>query len=111
MQRRYAGSAVRGIFQLGSDPEPPRDESPTFLGGSLPVFKPSSQYSCNATEIAHSLAAQRAGSLTYVYLTLGCDTALVDAVADAVAKAAPSVRLVGHRELIALARQKQSLRP
>ena len=87
--RRYVGTAVRGVFQLGSDPLPPQQESPTFLHNAtdpylppLPVFKPSYQYGPpNATAIAAALASQRVGSLTYAYLSLGYDTSLVDAVA------------------------------
>ena len=48
------------------------------------------------------------GSLSYAYLTLGYDTSLVDAVALALARSAPHVKLVGYRELIALAQQKRA---
>ena len=104
VERRFVGSAVRGVFELASDPLPPLDETPTWVGGQLPVFKPAYQYGApNATAIVAALAAQRPGSLSYAYLTLGYDTALVDQIAAAAARAAPTVRLVGHRELIALA--------
>ena len=114
--RRYVGTAVRGVFQLASDPLPLRRESPTFLHDvtdpylpPLPVFKPSYQYgSPNATAIAAALSAQRAGSLSYAYLSLGYDTSLVDAVAASLVRSAPHVKLVGYRELIALAQQKHT---
>ena len=109
--RRYAGSAVRGVFQLASDPLPPANQTPTWLlraGAALPVFKPAVAYTSNATAIAAALARQQPASLSYAYLTLGSDTALVDAVAAAVATGAPHVRLVGYRELIALAQQKRA---
>lgn len=78
--------------------------------GSLPVFKPALQWcGANATPIVEALAAQPPGSLSYVYITLGSDTAIVDDVAAAAAQAAPQVRLVGYRELIALAQQKKLL--
>ena len=51
------------------------------------------------------LCASILGSLSYAYLTLGYDTSLVDAVAAALARSAPYVKLVGYRELIALAQQ------
>ena len=73
------------------------------------VFKPALQF-CgnNATQSVDALAAQPLGSLSYVYLTLGSDTAIVDEVAVAAAKAAPHMRLVGYRELIDLAQQKRA---
>ena len=52
------------------------------------------------------LCASILGSLSYAYLTLGYDTSLVDAVAAALARSAPHVKLVGYRELIALAQQR-----
>ena len=61
-----------------------------------------------ASAIAATLSAQRAGSLSYAYLSLGYDTSLVDAVAATLARSAPNVKLVGYRELIALAQQKHT---
>jgi len=60
----------------------------------------------NVSGMVDALAAQPRGSLSYGYLTLGTDTAVIDQIAAGVARQAPHVRLVGHRELIALARQK-----
>ena len=54
------------------------------------------------------LCASILGSLSYAYLTLGYDTSLVDVVAAALAHSAPHVKLVGYRELIALAQQKRA---
>lgn len=109
--RRYLGSAVRGIFELASDPLPPKHTTPTYLRRPglppLPVFKPSFCYGPpNATAVAVALAKQPPGSLSYAYLTLGSDTAVVDEIALAIKSAAPHVVLVGYRELIALAQQK-----
>ena len=54
------------------------------------------------------LCASILGSLSYAYLTLGYDISLVDAVAAALARSAPHVKLVGYRELIALTQQKSA---
>ena len=37
--KRYEGTAIKGVFQLASDPLGDKTQSPTFVG-SLPVFKP-----------------------------------------------------------------------
>ena len=37
--KRYEGTAIKGVFQLASDPLGSKTQSPTFVG-SLPVFKP-----------------------------------------------------------------------
>lgn len=59
--RRYEGSAIRGVFQLASDPLGNKS-SPTFVG-SIPVFKPIYQYGpANATAAAAAINSVPPGS-------------------------------------------------
>ena len=101
--RRYEGTAIRGVFQLASDPLGNKTISPTFVG-EIPVFKPIYQYGpANATAAAAAINDVQPGSMNYIYFSLGYDMKLVD---DVAALAAPHVELVGYREIIELARQK-----
>lgn len=61
----------------------------------------------NASAAAATLSALPPGSLTYVYANMKADPALSDALAAALA---PHVVLLGHRELLRVARMKAGLR-
>ena len=60
--KRYEGTAIRGVFQLASDPLGNKTVSPTFVG-SIPVFKPIYQYGpANATAAAAAINNVQPGS-------------------------------------------------
>jgi hypothetical protein len=60
--KRYEGTAIRGVFQLASDPLGNKTASPTFVG-SIPVFKPIYQYGpANATAAAVAINNVKPGS-------------------------------------------------
>ena len=60
--KRYEGTAIRGVFQLASDPLGNETVSPTFVG-SIPVFKPIYQYGpANATAAAAAINNVQPGS-------------------------------------------------
>ena len=61
----------------------------------------------NASAAAATLSALPRGSVTYVYATMKSDPSLTDALA---AKLAPHVTLLGHRELLHVARMKHGMR-
>ena len=105
----FQGTAIKGAFMLGSDPlnhKWPRQglyDSPKFVG-SVATFKVTYQYgSSNATAASMAINKVPPGSMVYIYLGLGSDMRVIDAIAELTA---PHVELVGYRELIDLAKQK-----
>ena len=94
----YNGTAVRGVFMLGSDP------IADHIGDVVVVNAPAIPWGfTNATAAARTLNELPRGSVTYVYATMKADPALVDAMA---AQLAPHVTLLGHRALLHVARLK-----
>eukprot|EP01052_Picozoa_sp_SAG31_P009453 SAG31_NODE_496_length_14862_cov_9.280837_19_plen_473_part_00 len=114
--QRFNGTAIKGVFMLGSDPLmddgkwpiPPEDKTKSVFIGDVVAFPPVYQYGPpNATSAAAALNAVNPGELVYCYLGLGDDMRLIDQIA---ALKSEHVELVGYRELIDLARQREVYR-
>ena len=95
--RRFNHSSIRGVFMLGSDPIADQ------VGDVVVINRPALPWGFggNASAAAAALSALPRGSVTYAYMNMKSDPAIADAVAEALA---PHVRLLGHRELIRVAR-------
>lgn len=97
--RLYNGTAVRGAFALATNP------LPDVVGDVTVVNRPALPWGfTNASEAAAVLNALPRGTLSYAYQNMKADPASVDALA---ALLQPHVRLLGHRELLRLARLKR----
>jgi hypothetical protein len=125
--RRYNGSAIKGVMMLASDPidgssglkrsrtgraegvqgGAPVATSPVFVG-DVAVFNPLIAWGFNnASQAAAVVNSAPQGGLYYVYQNLGSDMHLVEQLGQL---AAPHVRFLGHREMIALAAQVRAHR-
>ena len=92
----YNGTAIRGAFMLGSNP------IANMIGDVVAVNKPALPWGFqNASAAAIKLNELPLGSITYVYFNMKADPSLVDELA---ARLEPRVVLLGHRELIRVAR-------
>ena len=94
--RMLNGSAVRGVFMIGSDP------IADMVGDVVVINKPALPWGWeNTTAAAAVLNGLDRGTITYAYMNMKSDPKRVDELA---ALLQPHVRLLGHRELIRVAR-------
>lgn len=98
----YNGSAIRGVFMLGSDP------IADTVGDVVVINHPALPWGWeNATAAAKTLNGLPRGTITYVYANMKADIAAPDALAAALES---HVKLLGHRELIRVAQMKAARR-
>ena len=96
--RMYNNSTIRGVFTLASDP------IDDVVGDVAVINHPAIPWGfTNASAAAATLSQLPGGSVTYVYANMKADPALADDLADALA---PHVVLLGHRELLRVARMR-----
>jgi hypothetical protein len=94
----YNGTAIRGVFMIGSDP------IADAVGDVVVINHPALPWGWdNATAAASTLNALPRGTVTYVYANMKADPQAADALAT---RLEPHVKLLGHRELMRVARMK-----
>ena len=94
--RMFNGSAVRGLFMIGSDP------IDDMVGDVVVINKPALPWGWqNTTAAAAVLNGLAKGTITYAYMNMKSDPKRADELA---AQLEPHVVLLGHRELLRVAR-------